>query len=113
MAVHELHLHEGPFGKILRGEKHCESRLFDEKRQKIRVGDEIVFISRDDGQEIRACVTALVRAARFAALYPCLPEAVREQEIEDDFLAELRRYYTVDDELRWGVLGIVFERVGL
>jgi len=32
-----------PFNKIASGEKVIESRLFDEKRQKISIGDQIVF----------------------------------------------------------------------
>lgn len=36
-----------PFDKIVRKEKVIGSRLYDEKRQKIEVGDEIIFSEND------------------------------------------------------------------
>jgi ASC-1-like (ASCH) protein len=43
---HEMRLHDGPFKLIKAGSKTIELRLYDEKRQEIKVGDEIEFTSR-------------------------------------------------------------------
>ena len=41
---HEMKLHPEPFQMIADGRKTIELRLYDEKRKKIKVGDEIQFI---------------------------------------------------------------------
>lgn len=46
MNIHKMRLHPGPFEKIRVGTQVIESRLNDEKRQEIRVGDHIVFMLR-------------------------------------------------------------------
>ena len=38
---YKMHLREHPFYMIKSGKKDIEMRLFDEKRQKIKVGDSI------------------------------------------------------------------------
>lgn len=43
-----MKLSQEPFDKIASGEKIIESRLFDEKRRLIKVGDEIEFSQNDN-----------------------------------------------------------------
>ena len=43
--IHEMKLNKEPFEKIRDGKKTIELRLNDEKRQRVRVGDSIVFRS--------------------------------------------------------------------
>lgn len=42
--LHEMRLLEEPFELIKAGKKIIEIRLNDEKRQKVSIGDEIVFL---------------------------------------------------------------------
>lgn len=42
---HTMKLRPNPFRMILCGEKTYELRLYDEKRQCIKIGDEIVFVN--------------------------------------------------------------------
>ncbi len=46
--THQMKLQREPFNKVLSGEKIIESRLYDEKRQQVKVGDQIEFICADD-----------------------------------------------------------------
>ena len=41
--LHKMKLNESPFNRMKKGTKTIEFRLFDEKRQKIKVGDKIEF----------------------------------------------------------------------
>lgn len=50
MTTHKLSLHPEPFATIASGHKTIESRLYDEKRRKIQLGDQIVFINRVDSE---------------------------------------------------------------
>lgn len=43
MIIHQLKLAAEPFNAITSGNKTIESRLFDDKRQKIQLGDKIIF----------------------------------------------------------------------
>ena len=48
--LHQMNLQPQPFNMIRSGQKTFELRLYDEKRQKVHVGDEIEF-SCLDGNE--------------------------------------------------------------
>ena len=49
--LHKMKLNESPFDRIKNGTKTIEFRLYDEKRQKIKVGDKIEFSKLPDLQE--------------------------------------------------------------
>ena len=46
--IHNMHLHPEPLEKIRAGHKTIEFRLYDEKRQRIQIGDKIVFTNAGD-----------------------------------------------------------------
>ena len=46
--LHQMKLKLSPFQKIKNGSKTIELRLYDEKRQKVQVGDFIAVISLSD-----------------------------------------------------------------
>ena len=66
-AVHEMRLKMQPFNSIKSGEKIYELRLYDEKRQKIKLGDYIVFTA-ENGERLTAKVTDILRFNDFAEL---------------------------------------------
>ena len=70
--IHRMHLHKEPFLQIAEGKKTIELRLNDEKRRKINVGDEIVFIS-DFDFALKAVVKKLHKFPDFKSLYESLP----------------------------------------
>ena len=49
--LHKMKLNESPFERIKNGTKTIEFRLYDEKRQKIKIGDKIEFSKVPDMQE--------------------------------------------------------------
>ena len=49
--LHKMKLNESPFERIKNGTKTIEFRLYDEKRQKIEIGDKIEFSKVSDMQE--------------------------------------------------------------
>ena len=70
MTTHQLKLATEPFNAITSGNKTIESRLYDEKRQKIQLGDEIVFTNRDNPSQTTAVkVAGLLRYATFHDLF--------------------------------------------
>ena len=51
MAEHIMKLHPEPFAKIKDGSKTIELRLYDEKRQRISIGDTIRFINTESAAD--------------------------------------------------------------
>ena len=67
-VTHEMKLLDHPFNEIKSGRKKVEMRLFDEKRQKLRVGDRIRFTNEKTGEELTVTVVGLHRFDSFLAL---------------------------------------------
>ena len=108
-AFHEMKLHSSPFEKIKCGEKTIELRLYDEKRQKIKVGDNIVFTNTGNGEKICATVKKLHRFDSFEELYKTLPLLQCGYTAEDVGTAhpsDMEQYYSAEEQKKYGVVGI-------
>lgn len=110
--VIEMKLADEPFDKIKSGEKTVEIRLYDEKRRQIKVGDKIVFYRLSDKiDSITVTVTALYRFNTFKELF--LSELFFKTgsgNLTVDQATEIMfKYYTKQQEQRYGVLGIEIE----
>ncbi len=108
--THEMSLHTQPFNMIKRGEKTIELRLLDEKRQRIRVGDRIVFRCADDAAKtLTAEVLALHSFPTFTELYRTLPLGkcgYRPEELATASPADMDMYYSPEKQRQYGVVGI-------
>ena len=106
---HHMKLHSSPFEKIKSGEKTIELRLFDEKRQRIKVGDRIVFTNTDSGKSLWVTVVKLHRFDSFAQLYEALPLLQCGYTVEDVDTAhpsDMEAYYSAEEQKKYGVVGI-------
>lgn len=102
-----MNLRPAPFQKIKSGEKTIELRLFDEKRRRLAVGDTIVFTQVKSGETLSATFISLHNFNSFKSLYKTLPMhkcgyRVGDKASPDD----MREYYSLEDEQKYGVLGI-------
>lgn len=101
--VFKMNLNPQPFEQIRSGRKTVELRLYDEKRRKIGIGDEIEFSC--EGQSVTAEVIALHRADSFKELFGKIaPESAGFDSAEDYTL--MRNYYSEEEEKAFGVIGI-------
>lgn len=102
--IHKMKLKESPFERIKNGTKTIEFRLYDEKRSKIKIGDQIEFSKLPDLQEtILVDVLDLYREDSFENLFKKL--FIDETEIKNKTLS-MHQYYSSDEEKQYGVLGI-------
>jgi ASC-1-like (ASCH) protein len=104
-----MKLQSDPFERIKNGEKVLELRLYDEKRQKVEVGDEIKFSKMENSEEkIKVGVVGLLHYKKFADIIQDLPAAyLGYKESEKDYLKNsMYEIYTREDEEKYGVLGI-------
>ena len=108
--THTLNLQPSPFELIECGRKTIELRLYDEKRQMIRVGDTLVFVHTEDpSRTLTATVTALHRFDSFSALYAALPLercGYLPEELADASPEDMNVYYSSERQAQYGVVGI-------
>ncbi|MCR4851145.1 MAG: DUF1810 family protein [Lachnospiraceae bacterium] len=106
--LHQMKLKLSPFEKIKNGSKTIELRLYDEKRQKVQVGDFIEFTCLDKPkQRIQTRVTALHRFTTFAELYASLQkEKLGYNPTDAPNPNHMDEYYSCEDQEKYGALGI-------
>ena len=110
MAEHRMKLHPHPFAKIKDGSKTIELRLYDEKRQRISVGDTIRFVSTESAaDEAVVLVRNLFIFDSFDELYKHLPLTECGYTEEDVYAAspdDMEMYYSKEKQSQYGVVGI-------
>ncbi len=102
-----MRLHNEPFQLIKMGTKKIELRLNDEKRQKIKVNDEIEFINRKNQEVLVTKVIALHHYQTFTELYKHFTkEELGYMKDEEKNPQDMEKYYTLAEQEKYGVLGI-------
>ncbi len=105
--THKMKLQPAPFESIKNGLKTIEIRLYDEKRQLVKIGDNILFISRTDGETILTQVVALHKFKNFADLYKSFDKVALGYNIDEIANSnDMAKYYTKEDQDKYGVVGI-------
>lgn len=115
--VYMMKLKNDPFRKIQSGEKTVELRLYDYKRRRLDISDEIIFTNLDnDGEELAVRVKALYRYGSFEEFFSEIsPEqcGFRKEETIEEAASEMLKYYSDEQINIFGVLGIKIELVPL
>lgn len=112
MNTHQLQLATIPFNAIMSGVKTVESRLFDEKRQKIQLGDENIFTNRENPkQQVAVRFIGLLRYQNFHDLFTHSNPAKFGGESVDWLEKQISEFYSLSDQLENGVIGIEFKLV--
>ena len=105
--IHKMILATSPFKSISLGKKTIEMRLYDEKRSKIKVGDEIEFENIATHQKIRCTVIKLTQYKDFFELYSNFDKTVLGYDENETAKAEdMYAYYSPEQIKKYGVLAI-------
>lgn len=111
---HVLKLQPKYFEYINNGTKRIELRLYDEKRQKINIGDTIIF-QKEPKLEItmQVKVIGLLRYNSFEDLFKDFDiEVMADKEMtKQELLNVLEEFYTPEKQSQYGVLGIRIEKI--
>lgn len=109
--LHTMKLKQELFEKIKNGSKTIELRLFDEKHQKVQVGDFIEFLLVDNPKEkIQTRVTVLHRFDSFQELYANISKeklGYNSDEMPDP--NRMNAYYSRENQEKYGVIDIEIE----
>ncbi len=108
-----MKLKPDPFEAIKNGTKTIEIRLNDEKRQRLSVGDEIVFSKLPELKEILSAEVVKLEAfdnfTSMLKVYPLVAFGANRFNNAQDVLDAVRIIYSEEDEERYGVLAIHVE----
>jgi ASC-1-like (ASCH) protein len=109
MTIHSLQLATRPFDSIVSGEKVIESRLYDEKRQLIQIGDTIEFTNRDaSDQTVSVKVMGLLRYETFHDLFSHNGPTKFGGESVEWLENQINEFYSIEQQKENGVIGIEF-----
>ena len=110
---HELKLQPRYYEYILNGSKDIEIRLYDEKRQKINIGDIIIFKKEPElNESFKVRVVGLLRYENFDGLFEDfdIDRLADKSMKKSELLEELEKFYTKEKQKEYGVLGIRIEK---
>ena len=109
---HEMKLQQKYDDFIKNGTNRIEIRLFDEKRQKIKIGDTIKFLKEDNQDEsFEVKVIGLLRYNSFEDMFKDFDISVLSDKsmTKDELISVLEKFYTKEKQEKYGVLGIRIE----
>ena len=110
MNTHSLQLATVPFNAITSGQKVIESRLYDDKRQLIKIGDIIEFTNRESpDQKVSVKVIGLLRYETFHDLFSDNNPAKFGGESVEWLESQIKEFYSLDEQKQNGVVGIEFK----
>ncbi len=112
---HSMKLLDIPFDGISSGKKKIEIRLYDEKRQKLNLGDVIEFTRLSNLEsKLKVRVVALLRYNSFRDMVEDLGMSqfgYSDRYPVDDFLESIYKIYSKENEEKYGALGIKIELI--
>lgn len=111
---HKMKLQPKYYNFILNGTKRIEVRLFDEKRQQIKIGDIIKFLKESDlNESFNAEVIGLLRYNSFEDMFKDFDISILSDKSmsKEELIGVLEQFYTKEEQEKYGVLGIRIELV--
>jgi ASC-1-like (ASCH) protein len=111
---HILKLQPKYFNYMNDGTKRIELRLYDEKRQKINIGDTIIFQKESELEiTIRTKVIGLLRYNTFEELIDDfdIKMLADKSMTKQELLNVLGEFYTPEKQKQYGVVGIRIKKV--
>lgn len=112
MTTHYLQLSTIPFNAIISGQKVIESRLYDEKRQLIQIGDIVEFTNREvPDQNVSVKVIGLLRYETFHNLFSHNTPTKFGGESVEWLENQINEFYSIEEQKLDGVIGIEFELI--
>ena len=93
-------------------QKSIEMRLNDEKRQKLKIGDYIIFSNVKDGERLWCKIKNIYKFDSFDSLYKAFDKVklgYKEDEVARP--SDMGKYYSMAEQEKYGVIAIVLEVV--
>ena len=109
---HEMKLNEKAFTSVISGLQKYETRLLDEKRRRISVGDIIIFKNSSNQTEvIKARVVRLLLQPTFVELFNMHEPLRFGKKSVESLMKQVYQFYSKENEAKYGVVGIQIEMI--
>lgn len=111
---HEMKLQPKYYNFILKGTKRIEIRLFDKKRQQIKIGDTIKFLKEPElNDSFNAKVVGLLRYNTFKEMFKDFDISILSDKsmTKEELTRVLEQFYSKEKQEQYGVLGIRIELI--
>ena len=110
--TYNMKLQNDPFNKIKNGTKTIEMRLYDEKRQLLKINDTIIFTNINSEETIKTKIINLYQFPSFKELYKCFDKKVLGYNKNEKFdSSDMNKYYSLEEQNKYGVLAIEIELI--
>ena len=99
--THEMKLQPEYYNFILNGTKRIEIRLYDEKRQSIKLGDTIKFLKEPElSESFNAKVTGLLRYNSFKDMFKDFDISILSDKsmTKEELIKVLEQFYTKEKQ---------------
>ena len=107
----KMELQNAYYNFILKGTKRIELRLYDEKRKNIKLGDIITVTNAQPNEEFEVKVVGLLQYETFDDLFCDFDiEVLADKSMtKEELKNELEKFYPIDKQKQYNVLGIRLE----
>lgn len=108
-----IHLDSDIFDLVNNGTKTIEGRVNDEKRRKLSIGDRLIFVNReDDNNIIESIVKDLIYFDNFEEMVEKfdIKYLYKESYTKNDYLDLIKRFYKDEEIKKNGVVAIIFKK---
>lgn len=110
--MHKMKVKHIYYTKLKNGTKTIELRLYDEKRQRIKLGDDIEFCNAENAEDkILTEVIALYKAKNFKELCDMIDiKKAGFLGTPKELQQTMTEFYPITEQQKFGVLGIEVKR---
>lgn len=112
---HEMKLNAVAFSMIKDGSKTLEMRINDEKRRKLKVGDEIVFSNREnESEKVTVLITKIETFTNLVEMFANINELAAGYTANTSLESKLKnmyKYYSPEEEKKYGVCAVYIQLV--
>ena len=108
-----FHLHPDIFELVKNGKKDVEVRLNDEKRQKLKIGDKLIFLKRpDEIEKVEATVVDLKYYNNFYEVADNYEmERIHQPHLtKEEYVNDMQRFYSKEEQENYGVVCIIYKK---
>ncbi len=108
-----LRLDSDIFEIVKNGSKDVEIRLNDEKRQKLNIGDKLIFANRsNEDEKIEACVVGLDYYKDFLEVSNTyeMKRIYKDGASKEEFNDLAKRFYSDEEISKYGIVAISFKK---
>lgn len=99
------------FNKMKNGERSVEVRLFDKKRQQLKIGDIIEFVNIETKEKLLTQLKGIAIFENFSDMVDYLTPQLLGYPNKEELILRFERLYPVDMVARFNIVGLFIKNI--